>query len=166
MTAKNRKRSTVPAGERQRQSPPASTPAEAPALVEIPAPAEIPVPAETPFHAALLECAEEKVQQPLSRRPISLPFRLGSGQPQQIGLSGLARIWSWMHRKYTLTATKRLRVAETVSLGENRFVALVSVEGREFLIGGGASGVSLLATLGTTAKSTRARKSAVAGDSV
>jgi flagellar biogenesis protein FliO len=71
-----------------------------------------------------------------------------------------------MHRKYTLTATKRLRVAETVSLGEKRFVALVSVEGREFLIGGGASGVSLLATLGTTAKSTRARKSAVAGDSV
>jgi flagellar biogenesis protein FliO len=42
-----------------------------------------------------------------------------------------------------------LRVHETVSLGEKRFVALLSVEGREFLIGGGPTGVSLLAQLGT-----------------
>jgi flagellar biogenesis protein FliO len=54
-----------------------------------------------------------------------------------------------MHAKYALSATKRLRVSETVSLGEKRFVAIVSVEGREFLIGGGASGLSLLAHLGS-----------------
>ncbi|HEX4322519.1 MAG TPA: flagellar biosynthetic protein FliO [Acidobacteriaceae bacterium] len=46
-----------------------------------------------------------------------------------------------------MSATKRLRVAEVASLGDKRFVALVSVEGREFLIGGGASGVSLLTPL-------------------
>jgi len=42
-----------------------------------------------------------------------------------------------------------LRVAETVSLGEKRFVALIRVEESEFLIGGGASSVSLLAQWGT-----------------
>jgi flagellar biogenesis protein FliO len=45
------------------------------------------------------------------------------------------------------TTTKRMRVAETVSLGEKRFVSIVNVEGREFLIGGGSSGVTLLAQL-------------------
>jgi flagellar biogenesis protein FliO len=55
--------------------------------------------------------------------------------------------------KYALTATRRLRVAETISLGEKRFVALICVEGREFLVGGGASGVSLLAQLGAAPES-------------
>jgi len=36
-----------------------------------------------------------------------------------------------------------------VSLGEKRFVAVVCLEGREFLVGGGASGVSLLTQLGS-----------------
>jgi flagellar biogenesis protein FliO len=62
----------------------------------------------------------------------------------------LLRAWSWLHTKYEQTATKRLRVVETVSLGEKRFVALVSVEGRQFLIGGGAASVSILAQLGET----------------
>lgn len=39
-------------------------------------------------------------------------------------------------------------MTETVSLGEKRFVALVSIEGREFLIGGAATGISMLARLG------------------
>jgi flagellar biogenesis protein FliO len=43
---------------------------------------------------------------------------------------------------------KRLQVAETVSLGEKRFVAVIKVDGREFLIGGGATNVALLAQLG------------------
>jgi flagellar biogenesis protein FliO len=58
-------------------------------------------------------------------------------------------MWSWLHARYKSTATKRLRVHETVSLGEKRFAALLSVDGREFLIGGGSGGVSLLAQLGT-----------------
>ena len=60
----------------------------------------------------------------------------------------MQRAWSWMHGKYVLTGSKRLRVAETVSLGEKRFVALIRVEDCEFLIGGGSSGVSLLTQLG------------------
>ena len=50
-----------------------------------------------------------------------------------------------------------LRVAETVSLGEKRFVALVRVENCEFLIGGGASGVSLLTQLKTVPGAANAR---------
>jgi flagellar biogenesis protein FliO len=72
-----------------------------------------------------------------------------------------------MHRKYALAATRRLRVAETMSLGEKRFVSIVSVDGREFLIGGGTSGVSLLAQLGTASESpdARLRELSAQGDS-
>jgi len=37
----------------------------------------------------------------------------------------------------------------TVSLGEKRFVAVIQVDGVQFLIGGGATGVALLAQLNT-----------------
>lgn len=63
----------------------------------------------------------------------------------------LKRAWSFINRKYT--PAKQLRVAETISLGEKRFVAVVHVEGRKFLIGGGASGVALLTQLGDAAPS-------------
>jgi hypothetical protein len=62
---------------------------------------------------------------------------------------GLLRVWSWLNRNYSMSKTKQLRVAETVSLGDKRFVAVVQVEGRKFLIGGGTAGVSLLTQLGT-----------------
>jgi len=48
---------------------------------------------------------------------------------------------------------KRLQVAATISLGEKRFVAVIKVDGREFLVGGGSSSVALLAQLdGTESK--------------
>jgi hypothetical protein len=78
-------------------------------------------------------------------------------------LAGLTRAFSWLQSKYAMTATKRLRVSETVSLGEKRFVALVTVEGREFLIGGGSAGVSLLAQLSNETKGADGLGSALAG---
>jgi flagellar biogenesis protein FliO len=42
---------------------------------------------------------------------------------------------------------KRLRVCESLSLGEKRFVALIEVDGEQILVGGGASGVATLARL-------------------
>ena len=42
---------------------------------------------------------------------------------------------------------RRLQIAETVQLGEKRFVAILRVDGEQFLIGGSATGVSLLASL-------------------
>jgi flagellar biogenesis protein FliO len=40
-------------------------------------------------------------------------------------------------------------VAETVSLGEKRFVAVVQVDGRHFLLAGGPTNIALLAQLDT-----------------
>jgi hypothetical protein len=51
-------------------------------------------------------------------------------------------------------AAKQLKLVESVSLGEKRFVAVVHADGRRFLVGGGASGVSLLAQLEESPKST------------
>lgn len=44
-------------------------------------------------------------------------------------------------------AQKRLRVCESVSLGEKRFLAVVQVDGEEFLVGGAANSISTLARL-------------------
>jgi hypothetical protein len=49
-------------------------------------------------------------------------------------------------------AEKRLRLAETVALGEKRFVAIIDADGRKYLIGGGTSGVALLAPLDDSTK--------------
>jgi flagellar biogenesis protein FliO len=75
----------------------------------------------------------------------------------------LARAWSWLQAKYSFPAAKRLIVSETVSLGEKRFVALVNIEGREFLIGGSGSGVSLLAQLNTKPKPASAKRRKTGG---
>lgn len=58
---------------------------------------------------------------------------------------GTMRAWKWISRTYRFSTAKRLRVAETVSLGEKQFVAILNVDGCDFLIGGGASGIALLA---------------------
>ncbi len=63
----------------------------------------------------------------------------------------LVRVWSalrWiMQRARAQQARKNLRVCETVSLGEKRFVAVVQVDEERFLIGGSSGAVSLLTRL-------------------
>jgi flagellar biogenesis protein FliO len=62
----------------------------------------------------------------------------------------LSRAWEWIRtRRMTRTSDRRLRVAETVSLGEKRFVAVVQVDGRHFLLAGGPTNIALLAQLDT-----------------
>jgi flagellar biogenesis protein FliO len=64
----------------------------------------------------------------------------------QTGL--LSRLRQWMQaRRVERSADRRLRVAETVSLGEKRFVAVVQVDGRHFLVAGGPANIALLAQL-------------------
>jgi flagellar biogenesis protein FliO len=59
-----------------------------------------------------------------------------------------AAAWKWLERKRTQQlAVKRLHVAETIQLGEKRFVSIIQVDGAQFLIGGAAGNVSLLAVL-------------------
>ncbi len=43
---------------------------------------------------------------------------------------------------------RRLRLCESLSLGEKRFIAVVQFDAQQFLVGGGSHGVSLLARLG------------------
>lgn len=58
-----------------------------------------------------------------------------------------ARLLSWC-RVRAGNYPRRLRVRESLSLGEKRFVAVVEFESQQFLIGGGAGSVNLLARLG------------------
>ena len=61
----------------------------------------------------------------------------------------LSRAWRWIQsRRRSRSSTRRLQVEASVSLGEKRFVAVIQVDGLQFLIGGGASNVTLLAELG------------------
>jgi hypothetical protein len=105
---------------------------------------------------ARLELVKAQATQAAAEKPVAVPAALKQIHPRaqsttlsraQPSLSPLLRAWSWINRKYALSATKQLRVAETVSLGDKRFVAVVHVAGQKFLIGGGAQGVSLLTQL-------------------
>jgi hypothetical protein len=110
------------------------------------------------FHAVLRGSAKKLVDDNPRQRHEDSNFRPWLELTQRGPLSGLARIWSWLHSKYTRTAAKRLRLSEVVSLGDKRFVALVKVEDREFLVGGAASGLSLLAQLEKTSEPANGRK--------
>ncbi len=59
--------------------------------------------------------------------------------------SMVKRVLSWLNGN--CSTPKRLRVIETVTLGDKRLVAVIQAEGRRFLVGGGPSGVSLLTAL-------------------
>jgi hypothetical protein len=115
------------------------------------------------FHAVLRDCGKMGVEKmgvdmPPKQRRAESNLRPWLGLAQKGALSQLARAWAWLHAKYTTSAAKRLRLSEVVSLGDKRFVALVSVEGREFLIGGAPSGLSLLAQLGGSTENAAERQ--------
>jgi Flagellar biosynthesis protein, FliO len=117
------------------------------------APVAMPAGPRASFAAALAACRDRRSEAvSLWKRVVALWPPQARAQSLRPAQTMLMRLWSWLQTRSTLTATRRLRVTETVALGEKRFVALVSVEGREFLIGGGASGVSLLAHLSGAAQ--------------
>lgn len=63
----------------------------------------------------------------------------------------LSNAWDWFRaRQGARSNTKRLEVATTVSLGEKRFVAVIKIDGQQFLVGGGATNVALLAQLNSS----------------
>jgi flagellar biogenesis protein FliO len=60
----------------------------------------------------------------------------------------LSRAWGWLQARHVVrSGSRRLHVAEIVSLGEKRFVAVVQVDGRHFLLAGGPTNIVLLAQL-------------------
>jgi len=57
-------------------------------------------------------------------------------------------LWARLARFFRMrTPEKRLRVCESVSLGEKRFLAIVRVDSESFLLGGSTGNVSMLAKL-------------------
>jgi hypothetical protein len=83
-----------------------------------------------------------------SRVPVRSRSLRTQPAPLRTALIVLRSAWKWLERKRTQQLTsRRLRVAETVSLGEKRSVSIVQVDGAQFLIGSSASSVQLLAVL-------------------
>jgi hypothetical protein len=76
------------------------------------------------------------LEQPVSLREVR----------NQSGL--LTRALNWIRNgQLGRSSKKRLQVAGIVSLGEKRIVAVIQIDGLQFLVGGGASNVTLLAQL-------------------
>lgn len=69
--------------------------------------------------------------------------------PTQALLDALFRFCNriWKAAKTRGAARQHLRVCETVSLGEKRFVAVVQVDQERFLVGGAANCIAMLARL-------------------
>jgi hypothetical protein len=133
MSVKNRKTRIAACGPRQPLSFAVSEPAVA----------------GDSFQATLSGCAQAEAYRGSMPESNLAPRQMKWLRWQAICSDSLRRAWSSLHAKYKISTTKRLHVSETISLGEKRFVAIVAVEGREFLIGGGVSGISLLAQLGS-----------------
>ncbi|ABF40645.1 hypothetical protein Acid345_1643 [Candidatus Koribacter versatilis Ellin345] len=55
-------------------------------------------------------------------------------------------VWSNL-RQHIRREPRKLRLEETLALGDRRFVAIVNCENNRFLIGGGANSVALLSPL-------------------
>ena len=157
MTSKNRLRWRSFQGER----PVLMTKAVSPATVGLSRAknADSATPTRNLFLAALEECAgklrtKARTIQRMQRMPQARAFGKDKpAEPQTAPLpasaSPLRRALSWLRTRWTTqTAGKRLRVVETVALGEKRFVAIIQADGRKFLIGGGAQNVALLTQLG------------------
>lgn len=80
--------------------------------------------------------------------PPSQPTHLAALNKLQEVFNGVQAAWRWVERKRSQQlSAKRLRVAETVSLGEKRTVSIIMVDGQQFLIGSSTSGVQLLTRL-------------------
>src|SRR5579863_3469189 len=114
-----------------------------------------PVPATPKFHELLRECENRPDEKPSALSELTWPYRpsartrqpkprkpIQPAKPAQP--SALVRAWVWLNKKYPHPPAKRMRMAETIPLGEKKSVTLLTVDGREFLIGTSASGVSLL----------------------
>ncbi len=81
----------------------------------------------------------------------SVPAEKESLQTFETSAGMLSRAWRWLRtRQLARSSSRRLQVAETVSLGEKRFVAVVQVDGRHFLLAGGPANIALLAQLNET----------------
>ena len=105
------------------------------------------IPERSSFHAVLSGSAKKQAVDNSKSEPVESAFSMWLRLTHKIVFGGLARMGSLLRSRYSKPAAKRLSLSQVVSLGEKRFVAIVKVEDREFLVGGSASGLSLLSQL-------------------
>jgi flagellar biogenesis protein FliO len=67
--------------------------------------------------------------------------------PQTVWVAALKNLLQWSRRAVKVRKPRRLRVCETLSLGERRFLAVIEFDRQEFLVGGTGSSLELLAKL-------------------
>jgi hypothetical protein len=67
--------------------------------------------------------------------------------PGTIWINALKNLWQWSTRAVKVRKTRRLRVCETLSLGDHRFLAVVEFDRQEFLVGGTGNSLELMARL-------------------
>jgi flagellar biogenesis protein FliO len=65
--------------------------------------------------------------------------------------SGFARLASLSRRRFWPRRVRRLRLCETLSLGNRGFIAVVRYEEQQFLVGGTNTSIALLAQLSSPA---------------
>jgi flagellar biogenesis protein FliO len=119
-------------------------PVENTSLVEFCVSQELELQAET---SKLAESSTPVVQEPVARVEQKEVSTMLSSFWKSLA-SFLTQAWNWAQQKFkSHQVRKRLRVCETVSLGEKRFVAVIQVDGEQFLVGGSSSSVSTLAHL-------------------
>lgn len=70
------------------------------------------------------------------------PILRNQGSP-----AGFRAFFLWAQRALRTRKTRRLRVCESLSLGERRFVAVIEFDSQEFLVGGTGTSLALLARL-------------------
>lgn len=91
-------------------------------------------------YPALLQMQQEFSAAP--RQPLQAGRLLRSLTEQALAA------WKWLQEKGAQKfSSRRMRVAETVALGEKRFVTILQVDGTQLLIGSAGGQVSLLAVL-------------------
>jgi hypothetical protein len=69
----------------------------------------------------------------------------GGQSPLRALIAACAAALSWLNGRKP--SARRMRLTETISLGEKRFVSILQVDGKQILIGSSAGNVSMLAIL-------------------
>lgn len=75
------------------------------------------------------------------------PVATSAGLSPALFREGVSAFWQWIMR-LGARPRRRLRLCESLPLGERRFVAVVEFERSRFLVGGTSTSLVLLARLG------------------
>jgi hypothetical protein len=117
----------------------------------------IPVREASPVEIQTAEVEMAEVEAPeaaaIEASEAEIPGLPAIGKPNVFDVA--SKIGKWIKGHVKIQANrKRLRVSESVSLGEKRFIAVVQLDGKEFLVGGAPNSLSLLANVGKNGSTT------------